>query len=97
MQCKLAVPPVESSKVTPEPQREATADWHCVDFNLASITFYHICKKNGLFVSHHLSRMPENQLGIAKLTSTINKAFTFIYLFVYFRFHNEISHSVTHQ
>ena len=28
-------PPTESSKVAPEPQQEATADWHCFYFNLA--------------------------------------------------------------
>ena len=28
-------PPAESSKIAPEPQQEATADQHCLDFNLA--------------------------------------------------------------
>ena len=38
--------PEESSKVAAEPQHEATTDWHCVDFNLAKITFSYIKHAN---------------------------------------------------
>ena len=46
------VPPAESSKVAPEPRREVAADRHCLDFNLALITFSHFEILNEVINQH---------------------------------------------